>query len=62
MLVADRGNGEIAAVGSGDLIWKNSYDVGPAVGAISGDGSTWSISVQDNDNQSGEVEIYREES
>lgn len=62
VLVADRGNGEIAVVDSGNLIWENSYDIGPAIGAISGDGSTWSISVQDNDNQSGEVEIYRDES
>jgi WD40 repeat protein len=60
VLVGDRGNGEIAVVDSGEVIWENTYDVGPAIGALSGDGSTWSISIQDNDNQSGEVEIYSE--
>lgn len=62
VLAADRANGEVVVVDDGDVIWEQSYaNRGPAIGEISGDGSTWSISIQDNNDENGHVRLYQEE-
>jgi hypothetical protein len=57
-LAAHMNAGEVFVIEEGTLIWKASYEVGPAVGALSGDGATWSVIVQNNDERTAEVEIY----
>lgn len=59
VITARRGEGGVFVIDQGDVIWEKNYDVGPAVGQISGDGSTWSISIQNNDDESGPVEAYK---
>lgn len=51
--------GHVYLVESGTVVWKQSYDVGPARGAISADGNTWCVTIQDNDRQVIEVEAYQ---
>lgn len=60
VLAADRAGGDVFVIEEGDVIWEASYEVGPAAGAISGDGSTWSVIVQNNDDGTARVELYRE--
>jgi len=59
-LAAFMSAGEVLVVEDGDAIWEESYDVGPVAGALSSDGGTWSVIVQNNDEQTAEVEIYRD--
>ena len=59
-IAADRINGEVHVVEAEGVLWEESYDVGPAIGALSGDGETWSVMVQNNVDETAHVEIYEE--
>lgn len=59
VLVSNRSEGVVAVFEEGETIWERTYDVGPATGTISGNGSAWSVSIQNNEQQTGRVEIYR---
>lgn len=60
VLVAEMAAGNLAVIESGEVIWERSTDVGPATGSLSGDGSTWSVIIQNNIDESAEIEIYRD--
>ncbi|WP_256393747.1 outer membrane protein assembly factor BamB family protein [Natronoarchaeum rubrum] len=60
VLASARTEGEIYVVEESGVIWENAYDVGPAVGALSGTGGTWSVGIQQNEEQTGRVEIYED--
>jgi len=60
VLVAQRTEGQVFVIEEGEVIWNESYDGRPVTGDISGDGTTWSVIIQDNDDQSAQMEIYRE--
>jgi len=60
VLAAARPGEEVYVVSPNGIVWEETYAVGPAVGAISGTGDTWSVSIQNNEDQTGRVEIYEE--
>lgn len=62
VLTSDRTGGEILLIENGDTVWEENYEGGPAVGSLSENGSTWSISIQNNETQTGRIEQYRDES
>ena|GEM_PF-4901696 len=60
VLASARTEGEVYLVEESGILWENAYDVGPAVGALSGTGRTWSVGIQQTEEQTGRVEIYEE--
>jgi hypothetical protein len=62
VLVSNQSEGVITVFEEGEMIWERTYDIGPAIGTLSGSGSVWSVSVQNNEPQTGRVEIYRDSS
>ncbi|WP_256391487.1 outer membrane protein assembly factor BamB family protein [Natronoarchaeum rubrum] len=60
VLASVRTDGEIYVVEESGVIWENTYNVGPAVGALSGTGGTWSVGIQETEEQTGRVEIYED--
>jgi len=60
VLAAARPGEEVYVVSPDGIVWEETYATGPAVGAISGAGDTWSVSIQNTDEQTGRVEIYEE--
>ena len=52
--------GEVYLVEEGNIIWEDSYSVGPVRGSISGDGSTWCLSIQNNDTFENTLKVYKE--
>lgn len=61
VLYSSRGSeSTVSVIEQGEIIWQQEYPQGPTTGAISGDGETWSIAGQDNSDNSGLVEAYRQ--
>lgn len=58
VLVSDRIGGEILVIEDGEIRWEELYEVGPVVGSLAADGSAWSVSIQNNEVEIGEVEQY----
>lgn len=57
--VANRAGAEFSVVEEGEVIWSESSDVGPGVGALAEDGRTWSTNVTDLDTESSALGAYR---
>ena len=57
-IIADRTE-ELVVVKENEIIWDTSHDSGPAIGAISGDGESWSVMVQDNEEEDSLLHGYR---
>lgn len=56
------GSGWVWVVDSGEVIWKQEHQKGPAWLDISADGATWSVIIQNNNNGNARVEVYRDQS
>lgn len=60
VLAVSRFTGDAVLVDEGEVIWSKSNPEGPAMGAISSDGMTWGVILQDNDDGTATVEVYRQ--
>lgn len=53
-------SGEAYLVEKGDILWKESYSVGPVRGSLSNDGTAWCLSIQNNDTGTNTFKAYQE--
>ena len=58
-LLAVRGEADFALVDDGEVRWSASEDVGPGIGALAGNGQTWTTTVTDLDAEESIVSSYR---
>lgn len=49
-------------VEEGEVIWTDAHDIGPGVGAIAASGDTWSVMVENIDDETALLEAYRMQS
>jgi len=54
-----RADAEFVLADEGETIWTESYDVGPGLGALAGDGDTWSTIVTDLDEETAILSAYQ---
>ena len=53
-------DGKAYLVERGDIVWEESYSVGPVRGSLSNDGTAWCLSIQNNDTGTNTFEAYQE--